>query len=336
MFGTIFLLKACWFWCIRHRLEFAVALIHAGVETVENVMGVGVWMLGLLLLALQAGCLILTGGAWYFLLGTNAPPEAVQIMEVSPMLLPVLLVFSLAWTLEVLANVLHVTICGSLGSACGLNTPGKSFCGSFFFAITGGLGSICIGSFTIALLKALQYLYEKGTNSKNPCVQVIIRVACCVLQAVLKLFNSYAFVFVGLKGIGYCDAARRTMDAFAKDGVAAIAADEALHDVVHIAKLVSMWVSIFMSLIFGHALNIIGLSQGSWQEVLTGPMLCIALAIATSYALSMVMGRLLEAAVCTLFIIFDDRKFGPLMKVAQPKVYQQLEEANEGNKPSLE
>merc|ERR1712031_46485 len=79
MFGTIFLLKACWFWCIWSRLQFAIVLINTGVEAVETIMGVGVWLLGLVLIGMQAGCVVLTGGAWYYLMGSNAPPEAAQL-----------------------------------------------------------------------------------------------------------------------------------------------------------------------------------------------------------------------------------------------------------------
>lgn len=334
-FGIVFVLKSCWFWCIRHKFEFAVALIHCGVQTVENKMGVGAWLLGIFLIAMQAGCLVLTGGAWYFLMGTNAPPEAQQLMEISPMLIPVLLVFSLAWTVEVIANLLHVMVCCSLGAACGIRTPAKSVCGSFCFAVTGALGSVCVGSFLIAVLKALQYAYEKGTNSKNPCVQVIVRVACCVLEWILKLFNGYAFVFVGLKGSSYCDAARRTVEAFSKDGMAAIATDEALHDVLHIAKMVSMWAAVLMSLIFGSSLDLIGFTQRSWQEVFTGPVLCVALAVVTSSCLSLVMGRLLEAAVCTLFIVYDDEKYQQCMKASLPDVFNELQAVCEEKRNSF-
>jgi len=334
MFGTIFLLKSCWFWCIRHKFDYAVKLIHAGVVSVENIMGVCAWVLGLFLIAMQAGVVILVAGAWYLLTGENAPPEAAQLNAISPMAIPVLLFFSMQWVGEVIANVFHVSICCCLGAACGVRTPAKSVCGSFCFAVTGGLGSICSGSFIIAALKAAQYAFEKGENSSNPVVKLVVAAACCAIQWILKLFNSYAFVFVGLKGAGYVEGAHRTVAAFAKDGVAAVAADEALHDVMHIAKLVSTWVAVLLALIFGHALNIIGLSARSWQEVITGPVLCIALAIITSNALSLVMGRLVEAAVCTLFIIFDDEKYGPLMQVAQPDLYNQLSDTCKPKDPA--
>merc|ERR1712100_85321 len=107
---------------------------------------------------------------------------------------------------------------------------------------------------------------------------------------------------------------------------------EALHDVVHIAKLVSMWVSVLLALIFGVALNLIGWTERSWQEVLTGPVLCFAMAVATSYVLSLVMGRLLEAAVCALFIIFDHESYRRCMKTAKPQLFQQLQDAYDGKK----
>merc|ERR1712130_113762 len=123
-------------------------------------------------------------------------------------------------------------------------------------------------------------------------------------------------------------------EAFTKDGMAAIATDEALHDVVHIAKMVSMWAAVLMSLIFGSSLDLIGFTQRSWQEVLTGPVLCVALAMVTSSALSLVMGRLLEAAVCTLFIIFDDAKYQQCMKTSLPDVFKDLQAVTEEKRNS--
>jgi len=148
---------------------------------------------------------------------------------------------------------------------------------------------------------------------------------CCALEWFLNFFNAYAFVFVGLKGHSYFDAARRTIEVFGKDGVAAVAADEALHDVVKIAKQVVLWVTVGLSMVFGVYLDLIGTSQRSWYEVVTGPVLCWALAAATTYALTLPMGRLLEAAVATLFIVFDD--YPSCMKEAQPDIFKALQDA---------
>jgi len=289
-------------------------------------MGIGAWLLGLVLILIQVGFVILTGGAWYKLLGDSPPPEAQQLIAVAPGFLPVFLVFAMVWTIEVTANVLHVTVCCSVGSKCGVNTPAKSMCGAFCFAVTGALGSICSGSFVIALLKALQYAYEKGEKSNNPCVKIVVKAACCILEYILKIFNAYAFVFVGLKGMSYCKAAEETVKVFNEDGTSAVAADEALHDVVRIAKMVALWVSVLLSLFYGHSLGLVGLSAASWQEVVTGPLLCVALAFGTSYALTLVMGRLLEAAVCTLFVVFTEKEYKLCMKEKQRELFQELEE----------
>jgi len=328
VFLLLLVFKGLWFWCIRSRFAFAIRLIHCAVEAVEKLLGISVWLFGLLITCAQAGLLILAGGCYYHLTGNNAPPLVAELNEASPALLPALIVFALVWTTEVAANTLHISVCCSLGGCCGVHTPARTFPGAVGFALTGGLGSNCAGSFLVAALKGLQHILEKSEKTDNPCVKVVLKAVCCLLEVMLKMYNSFAFVFVGLKGASYCTAAKRTFDAMLKDGVTAIAADEALHDVVRIAKLVALYVSSLLALWLGYSMGIIGLWGASWQEVIVAPLLCIALASLTSYALTLTMGRLMEASVCTLFVVYGDESFGKCMKESQQALWEQLSGAS--------
>mmetsp|Transcript_14227 Transcript_14227/g.32289 ORF Transcript_14227/g.32289 Transcript_14227/m.32289 type:complete len:815 (+) Transcript_14227:73-2517(+) len=324
MFGIILALKALWFWCIRNRFVQAIRLIHCAVEALGSTLGVLVWLFGLLITLVQAGVLVHAGGCYYHLTGNNAPPMVAELNETSPALLPAMIVFAMVWIVEVASNTLHIAVCCSLGGSCGVRTPARTMPRAIAFALIGGIGSNCFGSFLVAALKGLQHLLEKSEKTDNPVVKAILKAVCCLLEVVLKMYNSYAFVFVGLKGVSYCTAAKRTFDAMLKDGVTAIAADEALHDVVHIAKLVGFYVASLVAFWLGYEMDIIGFYNRSWQEVIVGPLLCLALACLTSYALTLTMGRLIEASVCTLFIVYGHETYGQCMKQSQQALWEKL------------
>jgi len=324
MFAIILALKGLWFWCIRHRFAQAIRLIHCAVEALGSILGILVWVFGLLITLAQALVLVLAGGCYYHLTGHDAPPMVAELNEASPALIPAIIMFAMVWIVEVASNSLHIAVCCSLGGSCGVHTPARTIPGAMAFSWYGGIGSNCFGSFLVAALKGLQHLLEKSEKTDNPVVKVILKVACCLLEVVLKMYNSYAFVFVGLKGVSYCSAAKKTFDAMLKDGVTAIAADEALHDVVHIAKLVGFYVASLVALGLGYEMDIIGFYNRSWQEVIVGPLLCLALACLTSYALTLTMGRLIEASVCTLFIVYGHETYGQCMKQSQQGLWEKL------------
>merc|ERR1712039_572782 len=163
------------------------------------------------------------------------------------------------------------------------------------------------------------------------CVQLVVRACCCVMQWALKMYNSYAFVFVGLKGESYCGAAKRTFETLtSKDNaLVMVATDEALHDVVRLAKLVSFYFTMLAAFVVGYELDVIGWSDRSWRDTFVGPLLCVFLATVSSYALTLTMGRLLEACVCTLLILYSENSYRACMSQALPHIHSELEAVQE-------
>merc|ERR1712139_171806 len=120
-----------------------------------------------------------------------------------------------------------------------------------------------------------------------------------------------------------------TFQAMAEGGRAALATDEALHDVLRIAKMVALWVSVILALMLGRSLDLVGTTSRSWQEALAGPALCCALAAVTAYGLTLSMGRLIEASVCTIFIIYENGAYQQAMESAQPGIYKKLRDTTD-------
>ena len=104
----------------------------------------------------------------------------------------------------------------------------------------------------------------------------------------------FAFVFVGLKGMGYCHAAKALVAQQAEDPITAFAFNETLNDVT------PSWLHStppLCAVVLGWNLGIIGMFNRSFSEFFLAPLLCMFLCAFTSYSLTLIMGRLLEASL---------------------------------------
>jgi len=310
------IIKILWFCCLKSKFEFAAELIRAGIDAVQGGMGCMFALFSAVIIFLQAGVLAAAVGAFHYTSSpapgggedspdlsedpTADPTAAIFGVGFTPKgpVWTAFVVFATIWALETLANILHVTICCCVGSHCGVRTPSTSACGAMCFAMTSGLGSIVFGSFFIALLAAVAYLYEKGSESRNPCVRVIVLAVLGALAYIIKIYNAFAFVFVGLKGHSYLGAAGQMMDLISKDGNTAIATDEALHDVIRMCKMVGVSVLVLVALACGYEYSIV---HDFWLICI-----CCLIGVVVAFTFLTTFGRVLEASVCTVFVVFEE------------------------------
>ena len=140
-------------------------------------------------------------------------------------------------------------------------------------------------------------VFPKG----HPVRKAIVKIVCFCFITFVQTFNSFAFVFVGLKGMGYCHAAKALVAQQAEDPITAFAFNETLNDVTQIAKLVAFYASPLCAVVLGWNPGIIGMFNRSFSEFfLLAPLLCMFLCAFTSYSLTLIMGRLLEVTVAWL------------------------------------
>ena len=80
-----------------------------------------------------------------------------------------LLMLSLYWTQQVIKNVVHVTVAGTVGTWWWAPLEADSFCSegvrsSHSRALTYSFGSICFGSLVVAIVQALKSMLEQVSN----------------------------------------------------------------------------------------------------------------------------------------------------------------------------
>ncbi len=130
---------------------------------------------------------------------------------------------SLYWTAQVISNIVHVTTAGVVATWYFLHpqsTPSSAVCGSFKRATTTSFGSICFGSFLVAIIQATRVLVrmveERGRN--NQFIMCCIRCILRCLQDILEYFNLYAFSRVAIYGTSYWQSAKETWELFKSKG----------------------------------------------------------------------------------------------------------------------
>lgn len=184
-----FLVGICYARVVWHRIPFAAANLRTALTAVRANLGVVV--LSYLMLALAFGWTML----WFLGVGSSLQANNLAVVF--------LLFVSYYWVHEVLQNTMQVTTAGVIGTWWFVTEEANSFCSkavgdSFFRAITYSFGSICLGSFLVALVKALRSLeYYTRDNEDFQFLSCIIQCLLGCIESILEEINKWAYVYVG-------------------------------------------------------------------------------------------------------------------------------------------
>jgi hypothetical protein len=151
----------------------------------------------------------------------------------------------LIWGSMVAYNVCHVTYCGVFGRWYYKEDEGSSLRKSLGVALTTSFGSICLGSFLVALIRALEVVVRSARQD----AQQDGNVACCVLLLVvecfiscigdiLEYFSEWAYVQCAVRGASFFQAARITYSMFTCANLQYILSDLLLDSVVNLGSFV--------------------------------------------------------------------------------------------------
>mmetsp|Transcript_5266 Transcript_5266/g.15270 ORF Transcript_5266/g.15270 Transcript_5266/m.15270 type:complete len:434 (-) Transcript_5266:4582-5883(-) len=156
----------------------------------------------------------------------------------------VLFLLALFWSLQVFKNTIHVTIAGTVGEWWFNPTNASSCCSraiwdSLFRATTFSFGSICCGSLLVAVIQTLrQLVYTARHNDENNAI--LLCIAECILSLLEdlgKVFNKWAFVYVGLYGYKYVDAGKNVSTLFQQRGWTTIISDDLVSNTLSLVCL---------------------------------------------------------------------------------------------------
>merc|ERR1712113_494642 len=100
-----------------------------------------------------------------------------------------LLFLAYFWTEQVIQNIIHVTVAGTIGTWWFYPLEANSTCSkaigqSFCRAITSSFGSICFGSLLVAIVQALRQLIEMARQNDDNNAMLL-----CILDCLLSMIE---------------------------------------------------------------------------------------------------------------------------------------------------
>ena len=121
-----------------------------------------------------------------------------------------LFLVSYFWTAQVLKNVVHVTVAGTVGTWWLVPHEATGCCSqavrdSYYRSMTTSFGSISLGSLLVSIISATRevlYAMREQDNSLPLCLADAV-LGC--LESLMEYFNSWAFVYVGLYNYSFLE-----------------------------------------------------------------------------------------------------------------------------------
>lgn len=105
--------------------------------------------------------------------------------------------------------------------------------------MTTSFGSICFGSFLVAIIQALRAIADQA--QQNGDAQIFACIAECILAclaSILEYFNKWAFIYVGLYGMSYLKAGKSVFELFHNRGWEAVIADDLVGNTLFLVSVI--------------------------------------------------------------------------------------------------
>ncbi|KAL9421026.1 hypothetical protein AB3S75_038569 [Citrus x aurantiifolia] len=192
-------LYACW---VSQRIGFCCKVLIMSLQPVSKFSDLNqptYWMLGTGFLWMSFWILAVIGALNFYF----------------PPLIIIALVLSLAWTTEVMRNVVNLTVCRVISLYYILGMQSRTqFC--FQRALTQNLGSACLGSLFVPTIEALR-IVARGLNLLEGEDEFMFSCAhCClrIMESIFRCGNGWAYVQIAAYGKGFVQASQDTWALF--------------------------------------------------------------------------------------------------------------------------
>merc|ERR1719491_392826 len=205
---------------------------------------------------------------------------------------------------QVFTNTIHVIVAGVVGTWW--FNPEESGCcsnavfGSMFRAVTSAFGSICMGSFLVALIQTLEQLARQARqNDECQALMCIVECIMSIIADIIEYFNKWAYIYVGLYGYSYFEAGKNVSQLFHDRGWHAIITDDLVGNAL-------FFVSIVIGLITGCAGFLFTVITDLFGDVEQAGMVLFIVGFMIGLLLSLIVMSVVQSATDTVIVCFAD------------------------------
>ena len=226
---VMFALSTWYACCVWAKIPFAAANMVTAISAVRSNFGVAFFAYVSLVIN------FLWSMWWSFAVtaivmvtaGCNSERECES--EVNKIVLFLLFV-SFYWTAQVIKNVVHVTVAGTVGTWWFDPMTASSCCSrgvrdSWLRAMTFSFGSICFGSLIVAIIQAVKEMLHIMRENDDTILKCIAECLIGCIEWIVEYFNTWAFTYVGLYGYTFMEAGTNVMTLFRNRGWTTIITD---------------------------------------------------------------------------------------------------------------
>lgn len=229
-----------------------------------------------------------------------------------------LLLLSFYWTHEVLRNISHVTTAGVVASFWYEPDRSSIVSGAYCRACSTSLGSIAFGSLIVAFLQTLKAMAEQAERKGSSAACL----ARCILQCfenLMKYFNRWAFVYVGIYGDSFIQSGKAVMTLFKNRGVTTIVNDNLIQSTL---SFLALMVGCIMA---GFGAIIPSISGSTFDTLDSAVYILAVMGFLLGIFMTSIMTSVIDSGVATVFVCFSEG--GDVLEQTHPSLFYELSSA---------
>lgn len=211
------------------------------------------------------------------------------------------MLLSYYWTVQVIANVVHCSVAGTVGTWWYAPHEANGCCSkgvrdAYSRSITLNFGSICFASLVVALIQTIrEMVHSMRDNGDGFCICIAECLLACI-ESLVELFNRFALVYCAVHGQSFLQAGRSVMDLFRARGWTSIITDMMVDTVLSMMSVGVGLLIALLSVIIGATFQVNGATLGT----------VLVLGFILGYAICAVLLSVVSSAVNTVIVCFAE------------------------------
>jgi hypothetical protein len=226
------------------------------------------------------------------------------------------IVFSMYWSMQVVENVVHTSVCGVFATFYFLHGTGaaimKPVWNSFSRSMTYSFGSIAFGSLIVASIQFVRFLINSTRNERDNLAAACADCLLGMIERLVRYFNYYAYVHVAIYGKPFIQSGKDTWELIKSHGVDVIINDSLVGNCMSIAVLLISSTCALIAYLIGFAL-------------LDNEALMITSAVLTFVFVTMITAvatQLIESGVSATLVCYAEDPSA--LQRSKPELYREI------------